>query len=161
MRRKQHFPCNLFCGESCSVVTGRYMWASYIPIQRYFHYFVSIKGEWINKNGYRVSIISKIFQQSTNSHNWPHSQHKTQATDIQQDEINMGINLPYVEGTSEKMWHIPRSHNTRSTVYTENTLHKLLCKLKGRVTTEDKNSIFIKLTAVTAKQYTLVNLNSL
>ena len=73
----------------------------------------------------------------------------------------MGINLPYVEGTSEKMWHIPRSHNTRSTVYTENTLHKLLCKLKGRVTTEDKNSIFIKLTAVTAKQYTLVNLNSL
>ena len=137
------------------------MWASYIPIQRYFRYFVSIKGEWINKNGYRVSIISKIFQQSTNSHNWPHSQHKTQATDIQQDEINMGINLPYVEGTSEKMWHIPRSHNTRSTVYTENTLHKLLCKLKGRVTTEDKNSIFIKLTAVTAKQYTLVNLNSL
>ena len=137
------------------------MWASYIPIQRYFHYFVSIKGEWINKNGYRVSIISKIFQQSTNSHNWPHSQHKTQATDIQQDEINMGINLPYVEGTSEKMWHIPRSHNTRSTVYTENTLHKLLCKLKGRVTTEDKNNIFIKLTAVTAKQYTLVNLNSL
>ena len=137
------------------------MWASYIPIQRYFHYFVSIKGEWINKNGYRVSIISKIFQQSTNSHNWPHSQHKTQATDIQQDEINMGINLPYVEGTSEKMWHIPRSHNTRSTVYTENTLHKLLCKLKCRVTTEDKNSIFIKLTAVTAKQYTLVNLNSL
>ena len=29
----------------------------------------------------------------------------------------------------------------RSTFYTENTLHKLLCKLKDRVATEDKNNI--------------------
>ena len=47
----------------------------------------------------------------------------------------------YVEDTSEKLWCILRSHKIRSTFYTENTLHKLLCKPKDRVATEDKNNI--------------------
>ena len=51
------------------------------------------------------------------------------------------INLPYVEGTSEKLRHILKSRKLRSTFYTESTLCKLLCKLKDRVATEDKNSI--------------------
>ena len=53
----------------------------------------------------------------------------------------MSINLPYVEGTSEKLWRILRSHKIRSTFYTENTLRRLLCKPKDRVATEDKNNI--------------------
>ena len=51
----------------------------------------------------------------------------------------MSINLPYVEGTSEKLRRILRSHKIRSTFYTEITLRKLLCKPKDRV--EDKNNI--------------------
>ena len=53
----------------------------------------------------------------------------------------MSINLPYVEGTSEKLRRILRSHKIRSTFYCENTLRKLLCKHKDRVATEDKNNI--------------------
>ena len=53
----------------------------------------------------------------------------------------MSINLPYVEGTSEKLRRILRSHKIRSTFYTESTLRKLLCKPKHRVATEDKNNI--------------------
>ena len=49
------------------------------------------------------------------------------------------INLPYVEGTSEKLRRILRSHKIRSTFYTENTLRKLLCKPKDRVATKDRN----------------------
>ena len=57
----------------------------------------------------------------------------------------MSINLPYVEGTSEKLGHILRSHKIRSTFYTENTLHKLLCKPKDGVATEDKNNIIYEI----------------
>ena len=71
----------------------------------------------------------------------PQSNQLTQATDIQEEEIRMSINLPYVEGTSEKLRRILRSHKIRSTFYTENTLRKLLCKPKDRVATEDKNNI--------------------
>ena len=53
----------------------------------------------------------------------------------------MSINLPYVEGTSEKLQRILRSHKVKSTFYTENTLHKLLFKPKDQVVTEDKNNI--------------------
>ena len=53
----------------------------------------------------------------------------------------MSINLPYIEGTSEKLWRILRSHKIKATFYTENTLRKLLCKPKDRVATEDNNNI--------------------
>ena len=53
----------------------------------------------------------------------------------------MGINLPFVEGTSEKLRRILISHKIRSTFYTENTLRKLPCKCKDRVATKDKNNI--------------------
>ena len=71
----------------------------------------------------------------------PQLQQQTQAADIQEEEINMSINLPYVKGTSEKLRRILRSHKIRSTFYTENTLRKLLCKPKDQVATEDKNNI--------------------
>ena len=57
----------------------------------------------------------------------------------------MSINLPYVEGTSEKLRHILRSHELRSTFYTENTLRKLLCKPKDQVATEGKNNIIYEI----------------
>ena len=90
----------------------------------------------LKENGYQESIISKIFKRITNNHSLPQSQQLTQATDIQKEEIRMSINLPYVEGTGEKL---------RSTFYTEKTLRKLLCKPKDRVATEDKNNIAYKI----------------
>ena len=95
----------------------------------------------LKENGYQESIISKIFKRITNNHSLPQLQQQTQAADIQEEEIKMSINLPYVEGTREKLPRILRSHKIRSTFYTENTLCKLLCKPKDRVATEDKNNI--------------------
>ena len=92
----------------------------------------------LKETGYRKSIINKIFRRITNDHSLPQSQQLTQATDIQEEEIRISTNLPYVEGTSEKLRRILRSHKIRSTFYTEMTLRKLLCKPKDRVATEDK-----------------------
>ena len=50
-------------------------------------------------------------------------------------------NLSYVEGPSEKLQCILKSHKIRSNFYTESTLGKLLCKLKDWVATDDKNNI--------------------
>ena len=95
----------------------------------------------LNENGYQESIISKIFKRISNNHSLPQSQQLTQATDIKEEEIRMSMNLLYVEGTSGKLPGILRSHRIRSIFYTENTLHKLLCKPKDWVVTEDKNYI--------------------
>ena len=84
----------------------------------------------LKENGYQESIINKIFRRITNNHSLPQSQQLMQATDIQEEEIRMSINLPSAEGTSEKLQHILRSHKIRSTFYTEITLRKLLCKPK-------------------------------
>ena len=95
----------------------------------------------LKENGYQESINSKIFKRITNNHSLPQSQQLTQATDNQEEEIRMSINLLYVEGTTENLRSILRSHKIRSTFYTENALRKLLCKPKDRVATEDKNNI--------------------
>ena len=76
----------------------------------------------LKETGYQESIINKIFRRVTNNHSLPQSQQLTQATDIQEKEIRISINLPYVEGTSEKLRRIPRSHKIRLTFYTEMTL---------------------------------------
>ena len=57
----------------------------------------------------------------------------------------MSINFLYVEGASEKLQRILRFHKIRSTFYNEITLHKLLCKPKDGVATEDKNNIVYKI----------------
>ena len=95
----------------------------------------------LKENGYQESIIKRI----TNNHSLPQSQQLTEATDIQEEKIRMSINLSYVEGTSEKLWRILRSHKIRSNFYTENTLTKLLCKPKDRVAKEDKNNIIYEI----------------
>ena len=95
----------------------------------------------LKENGYQESITSKIFRKITNNHSLPQSQQLTQATDIQEEDTRMSINLRYVEGTSEKLRRILSFHKIRSTFYTEKALRKLLCKPKDRVATEDKNNI--------------------
>ena len=79
----------------------------------------------LKENGYQESIISKTFRRVTNNHSLSQLQQQTQAADIQEEKIRMSINLPYVEGTSEKLRLILRSHRIRPTFYTENTLRKL------------------------------------
>ena len=95
----------------------------------------------LKENGYQESIISKMFEGITNNCSLSQSRQLTQATDIHEEEIRMSINLPYIEGTSEKLQHILRYHKIGSTFYTENILCKLLCKPKDQVATEDKNNI--------------------
>ena len=99
----------------------------------------------IIKDKYQESIISKTFKRITNNHSLLQLQQQMQAADIQEEDIKMSINLPYVEGTNEKLRCILRSHKIRSTFYTENTLRKLLCKPKDRVVTEDKSNIVYKI----------------
>ena len=64
-----------------------------------------------------------------------------QATDIQEKEIRISINLLSVEGNCEKLWCVLRSHKFRSTFYNKNTLRELLCKPKDRVAKEDKKNV--------------------
>ena len=93
------------------------------------------------ENGCQESIINEIFKKITNNHSLPQSQQLTQATDIQEEEIGVSMNLRYVEGTSEKLRCILRSHKIRSIFYIEKTLRKLLHKPKGRVATKDKSDL--------------------
>ena len=86
--------------------------------------------QMLKENGYQESIISKIFKRIANNHSLPQSQQLKHATDIQEEEIRMSINLPYVDCTSEKLQRTLRSHKIRSTFYIENTLHKLFLNLK-------------------------------
>ena len=99
----------------------------------------------LRENWYQESIISKTFKRITNKNSLPQSQQLMQATDIQEEEIRVSMNLPYIGGTSEKLQRIPRSHRIRSTFYTENTLRKLFCKPKNWVATEDKNNFFYEI----------------
>ena len=94
----------------------------------------------LKENGYQESIISKTLKGITNNYRLPQLQQQTQATDIQEEEIRMSTNLPHTEITSEILRCILRSHKTRSTFYTENTVRKLLCKPNDQVATEDKTN---------------------
>ena len=72
----------------------------------------------LKENGYQESILGKIFRRIANNHILLQSQEQTQATDIQEEEIRMPINLLYDERTSEKRWSLLRSCKVRSTFYT-------------------------------------------
>ena len=91
--------------------------------------------QMLKENGYQESVFSKIFKKIANNHSLSQSQQKTQPTNIQKGFVRMSINLPCVEGTSEKLRGILRSHKIGSTFYTESTLRKLLCKSKDGVAT--------------------------
>ena len=91
----------------------------------------------------------------------PQSQLLTQATDIQEEEIRMSINLPYVQGTSEKLRRILKSHKIKSTFYTENNLHKFLCKQKDLEVPEDKNNVVYQIDCSNSEAVHFGNLNGL
>ena len=95
--------------------------------------------EVLKENGYQKSIVSKIFKRITNNHSLSQQTH---VTDVQENKIKMTINLPYVQGTSEKLGRILTSHRIRSTFYTENNLRKLLCKLKIIVKRQNQHRLW-------------------
>ena len=99
----------------------------------------------LKENGYQERIISKTFKRITNNHSLPQSYQLKQATNIQEEDIRMSINLPYIEGAGQKLQCILRSYKIRSIFYTENTLHKLLCKSKAHKATDDKNNIIYEI----------------
>ena len=105
--------------------------------------------------------MSEIVTRITNYHRLLQSKQKAQATNIQEEEIGISVNLPCVEGTCGKPQHILRSHKVRSTFYIKSTLRKLLYKPKDQVGTKDKKISFMKYTLLTVKQSTLVNLDGL
>ena len=109
---------------------------------------------------FRKALLVKSFKRIFNNHTLSQTQQQTQATDIQEEEIRMSINLPYIEGNSEKLWCILKSQKIRSTFYTGRTWCKLLCKPEDRVSTKDNNMVY-GLTVKTAKLSTSVNLNGL
>ena len=65
----------------------------------------------LKEYGFHESIIKKIFKRISTNRRFPQSQELTQATDIYEENIRMSINLPCVQGTSEKILRIHRSHN--------------------------------------------------
>ena len=79
--------------------------------------------------------------------------------DIQEEETRMSINLPYVEGTSEKLRLILRSSKIRSTFYTETFCVNSFVHLKIESLQKIKTISFMNLAVVTVKQSPLVNLN--
>ena len=79
------------------------------------------------------------------------------AIDIQKEEITTDVNLPYSECTGEKLRHMLRSHKIRSTFYSENYFVDRKIEWSQKI----KTILLVKLTVATAKQSTLVNLNSL
>ena len=96
----------------------------------------------LKENEHQEKIISTIFKEITKNRSLSQLQKQTtQVTDIQEEEIIMSRNLPYIKGTNEKLQCILRCHKVRSTFYTETALRKLLCKLKDRVAAVDKNNI--------------------
>ena len=76
---------------------------------------------------------------------WLSHNKKSQVIDTQEEEIRMSINLPYVEGTSETVQRMSRSHKIRSMFYNESPLHKVYCKPKDWVATKDKKNIVYKI----------------
>ena len=86
-------------------------------------------------------LVKPLKEPLTNTTCLSHNQKKLRATDIQEDEIKISINLLYVEGTSAKLRLILRSHKIRSTFYAKNTFRKLLRKHKDRLAADDKSNI--------------------
>ena len=64
----------------------------------------------LKESGYQENIISKIFQVINFNHTLSLSEKQPEATDIQEEEMKMNINLPCVERINEKVQRILISH---------------------------------------------------
>ena len=60
----------------------------------------------LKENEYQESIISRLFKRISKKHSLFRSQQQTQAIDIEEEDFRMSVNLPCVEGTSEKLRRI-------------------------------------------------------
>ena len=65
----------------------------------------------------KVLLLQSLRELLTTTACFSQNKKKKESTGIQEEEIRMSINLPYVEGTSKKLGHIPRSHKIRSTFH--------------------------------------------
>ena len=95
------------------------------------------------------------------NHSWSQTQQQTQDIDIQEEQIRIKMNLPYFEGTIEKLWRILRFHRVRPTFSIKKALRKVLFKSKDYGGIEEKTKLLMKLTVVTTKQSTVLNLHGL
>ena len=55
----------------------------------------------LKENEYDESVTSNTLKRIANNQSFSQSQQQTQATDIREEEFNISINLPYVEGASK------------------------------------------------------------
>ena len=60
----------------------------------------------LKENEYQESIISRLFKRIPKKYSLFRSQQQTQAIDIEEEDFRMSVNLPCVEGTSEKLRRI-------------------------------------------------------
>ena len=60
----------------------------------------------LKENGFQETILSKIFNRITNNDSLFQPQQQRKATNIEVEEIEISVYLPYIEGTSEKLRHI-------------------------------------------------------
>ena len=93
----------------------------------------------------KVLLVKSLRKSLYNNYILPQSQQQTQVTDIEEEEIRIGVNLPYVKVAREKLQLTLGTHGTRFTFYTKNTLRKLLCTPKDRVATEDEKKIVLEI----------------
>ena len=61
--------------------------------------------------------------------------------------------------TSVETMHILESHKVKLIFYTENSLHKLLCRPKNVAFTEHKDKVVYKIELLTLNQCTLLNVS--
>ena len=103
----------------------------------------------LKQNNGEISVL--VYRNSTHTDQYLHSSSHHQ-TSHKESVVSSLFNRAYSiitnkddlhkEGSREKLRQILRPHKT---LYTENTSHKLLCKLKDRVPTENKNNIVYKI----------------
>ena len=94
----------------------------------------------LKENGYQKALLIKSLRESLTITPCVYHNNKRKPQ-ISKRKIRMSINLLYVEGTTEKLRRILRSHKIRSTFYAESTLRKLFCKWKDRLDTEKKKNV--------------------
>ena len=67
------------------------------------------------------ALLVRSLRDLPNNHSLSQSQQEMEATDIQEEDIRISINIPYIEGTRDKQRRIPRSHKISSTFSFEST----------------------------------------
>ena len=86
----------------------------------------------------------KFINNTTRASHLPRQSANSDNTESQEPIAPVGINLPYVNGTSEQLKRIFNDHNINCTFYTSTTLRTLLSHEKDPVPSEQRNNIVYK-----------------